>query len=59
MGIVLAHEGYLLDKSRLVHASSEAGKTVNVDFMSYYFREDGALFDGIMVSKFVEPTESK
>ena len=57
MGIVLAHEGYLIDHSRVIHASSDAGETVNEDFMEYYFREDGPLFDGIMVSKFVDPNE--
>lgn len=57
MGIVLAHEGYLIDQSRVIHASSDAGETVNVDFMEYYFRDEGPLFDGIMISKFVEPKE--
>jgi len=52
MGIVTAHEGMIVDKRNLVHASSEYEKTVNVDFMDYYFRDKGPLFDGIMVYSF-------
>mgnify|MGYP003749288253 CR=1 FL=1 len=52
MGIVTAHEGMIVDKRNLVHASSEYEKTVNVDFMDYYFRDKGPFFDGIMVYSF-------
>ena len=52
MGIVIAHEGMIVDKKNLVHASSEYGETMNIDFMEYYFRESGPLFDGIMVYEF-------
>ena len=31
-GIMIAHEGYLIDRERLIHASSVDGKTVNVLF---------------------------
>jgi len=52
MGIVIAHEGMIIDSKNLVHASSEYGKTVNIDFMEYYFRENGPLFDGIVIFSF-------
>lgn len=49
MGIVIAHEGYLIDRKSLIHASSNEGKTVKVDFFDYYFKESGPVFDGIMI----------
>lgn len=52
MGIVIAHEGMIIDQKKLIHASSEYGETVNVDFMEYYFRDSGPLFDGIMIYSF-------
>lgn len=52
MGLIIAHEGMIIDKKNLVHASSEYGETMNIDFMEYYFRESGPLFDGIMVYEF-------
>ena len=54
LGILIAHEGMILENKILFHASSEAGKTVEVDFMDYYFRESGPLFDGIIIYKYVE-----
>ena len=49
MGIVVAHEGYLIDQLNLIHASKEFGETVNVDFMNYLYKEDGSpRFDGVM-----------
>ena len=53
MGIAVAHEGMLIDQKNLVHASSEYRKTVNIDFMDYYFRENGAVFDGVLIYKFL------
>ena len=53
MGIVVAHEGMVIDQKNLIHASSEYGETVNVDFMEYFFRKEGPLFDGIMIYRFV------
>ena len=53
MGIAVAHEGMLIDQKNLIHASSEYGKTVQIDFMDYYFREDGAVFDGILIYSFL------
>ena len=51
MGIVIAHEGYLIDQTNLIHASSEHNKTVNVDFLSYLFNDGDPRFDGIMFYK--------
>ncbi len=52
LGIVIAHEGMIIDQKNLIHASSEYGKTVNIDFMDYYFRDDGPLFDGLLIYSF-------
>ncbi len=52
MGLIIAHEGMLIDQKNIVHASSEFGETVNVDFMEYYFRENKPIFDGMMVYEF-------
>ena len=51
MGIVIAHEGYLIDQTNLIHASSEHNKTVNVDFFSYLFNDGEPRFDGVMFYK--------
>lgn len=53
-GLLIAHEGMILDNKDIVHASSDYGKIVRLPFMDYYFRDDGPLFDGIMIYKFVE-----
>lgn len=52
MGLVMGHEGMLIDGKYLVHASQTAGKTVKVDFLSYYFQETGPIFGGIMIFEF-------
>ena len=52
MGLIVAHEGMLIDQKNIVHASSEYGETVNVDFMEYYFRESKPIFDGMMIYEF-------
>jgi len=54
MGIVMAHEGMIIDGKDVLHASQSAGKTVKMDFLEYYFPEDGAFFDGIMIFEFKE-----
>ena len=53
MGIITAHEGMLIDGTQLLHAGQTANETVIQDFMSYYFTEDGAKFDGIMLFEFI------
>jgi Protein of unknown function (DUF1460) len=39
-GLLVAHEGFLLDRRCLLHASSEAGRAVLVDVLDYLFRVD-------------------
>ena len=54
MGIVMGHEGMVIDGKYLLHASQSAGETVKLDFLKYYFPEDGPFFGGIMLFKFQE-----
>ena len=51
LGIVIAHEGYIIDKTNLIHASSEYKKTMNVNFIDYYFQNGESKFDGVMFYK--------
>ena len=53
-GIVIAHEGYLINKKNLIHASSNEKMTVNIDFLSYLFGNGGPGFDGVMFYDFKE-----
>lgn len=53
LGLLIAHEGMLIDRRALIHASAEYGETVQVDFLEYFFRPEGPLFDGILVYEFV------
>jgi len=54
MGIVMGHEGMIIDGKYLVHASQTAGETVKLDFLNYYFPEEGPFFGGIMIFEFKE-----
>ncbi|MCF7826113.1 MAG: DUF1460 domain-containing protein [Candidatus Marinimicrobia bacterium] len=54
MGIVMGHEGMIIDGKYLVHASQSAGETVKLDFLKYYFPEEGPFFAGIMIFEFKE-----
>ena len=54
MGIVMGHEGMIIDGKYLIHASQSAGETVKLDFLKYYFPEEGAFFGGIMIFEFKE-----
>ncbi len=54
MGIVMGHEGMIIDGKYVLHASQSAGETVKLDFLEYYFPEDGAFFGGIMIFAFKE-----
>ena len=47
-GIVIAHEGYLINRKNLIHASSKEKMTVNVDFFTYLFEKEKGRFDGVM-----------
>ncbi len=53
-GILIAHEGMIIDKKYVLHASSTAGETVKLPFMDYYFTQEGPLFDGVMIYSFQE-----
>jgi hypothetical protein len=52
-GLAIAHEGILIDQQDLIHASSDANKTVRVNLIDYYFINGEPSFDGIMIYKFV------
>ena len=47
-GIVIAHEGYIINQKSLIHASSKKKMTVNVDFLTYLLENEYKNFDGIM-----------
>ena len=51
-GIVIAHEGMIIDNQFLIHASSTAGETSKIDFLKYYFQKQEGLFDGVMIYEF-------
>ena len=53
-GIVVAHEGYIINKVNLIHASREQKKTVNVDFMAYLIDNGKPRFDGVIFYEIVE-----
>ena len=57
MGLVIAHEGIIIDNKDIIHASQEFGKTVQMDFLDYYFTDDEPRFDGVMFFSF-HPLES-
>ena len=54
-GIVIAHEGVLIDNKELIHASSNDKKTVSVEFSEYIKNSDGSpRFDGVIFYSFNE-----
>jgi hypothetical protein len=60
-GLDVVHEGILLDRRCLLHASSEKGEVVLVDLLDYVFRRDeadaggrDARFDGAILYSFEE-----
>ena len=52
LGIVMGHEGMIIDGKDLIHASQSAGETVRVPFLEYYFPSDGPFHGGIMIFEF-------
>ena len=52
LGIVMGHEGMIIDGKEIIHASQSAGETVRLNFLDYYFPEEGPFFDGIMIYEF-------
>jgi hypothetical protein len=57
-GIVIAHEGMIIDNQFLIHASSTTKETSKIDFLIYYFSKPDGIFDGVMVYEF-RPMDSK
>ena len=57
-GIMIAHEGYLIDRERLIHASSVEGKTINVPFLEYLSNNGNPKFDGVMIYKILPDNKS-
>ena len=51
-GIVIAHEGVLIDNKDLIHASSDKKKTVKENFIEYINNDGKPRFDGIMFYSF-------
>lgn len=51
-GILIAHEGMIIDQKDLIHASLSAGYTQRIPFLEYYFPESGPFMDGIMIYTF-------
>jgi hypothetical protein len=54
LGIVIAHEGFLIDNFFLFHASSEFGKTVKIDLFEYIKTQEKFRFDGVMFYDLIE-----
>ncbi len=52
-GIAIGHEGMIINQKDLIHASSASGKTVRLKFLDYYFRDNGPIFDGIMIYNYL------
>ena len=57
MGLIIAHEGIIIDNKDIIHASQEFGKTVQMNFLDYYFADNKARFDGVVFFSF-HPLES-
>ena len=53
-GIVIAHEGFIINKTNLIHASLNEKMTVNINLLSYLFNNDKPRFDGVMFYEFKE-----
>ena len=50
-GILIAHEGFVVDNEYLIHASSTQKKTVKEDLIEYLNPKKGSKFDGVMFYK--------
>lgn len=51
LGVVVSHEGFLIDRRFFINADSISGKVEKVDFLEY-IRKNSDYFDGIIVSEF-------
>ncbi len=51
LGVVVSHEGFLIDRRFFINADSISGKVEKIDFLEY-IRKNSDYFDGIIVSEF-------
>ncbi|MCK4577933.1 MAG: DUF1460 domain-containing protein [Candidatus Marinimicrobia bacterium] len=51
-GLIIGHEGMIVRRKDLIHASQTAGETERVDFLDYYFSGGEPNFGGIMIYAF-------
>ncbi len=51
LGVVVSHEGFIIDGKYLIHADSIAKKVVKTDFLDY-MKKNGDYFDGVIISAF-------
>jgi hypothetical protein len=50
-GILIAHEGFVINNEYLIHASSNQKKTVKENLIEYLNPKTGSKFDGVMFYK--------
>jgi len=50
-GILIAHEGFVIDQKILIHASSTSKKTIQEDLLDYLNGKKESKFDGVMFYK--------
>ena len=50
-GILIAHEGFVIDQKTLIHASSASKKTIQEDLLDYLNGKKESKFDGVMFYK--------
>ena len=50
-GILIAHEGFVIDQKFLIHASSASKKTIQEDLLYYLNSKKESKFDGVMFYK--------
>ena len=50
-GILIAHEGFVIDQKKLIHASSASKKTIQEDLLDYLNGKKESKFDGVMFYK--------
>jgi hypothetical protein len=50
LGLIISHEGLIIDNQWLVHADSRSKKVAKMDFLAY-FNRNSDYFDGVVISK--------
>lgn len=53
LGIVVSHEGMIVDRKYLIHANSILGRVEKIDFLNYYFTVNPGYYDGVLISRFL------